>query len=261
MKLIGMDTMTAFIDKVCSSAPLYRSCGIAPPHMSIPLNPGGGRSHLLRYILERYESAGVCKFTGVDKLQEYTLDGTLSQLYSVKRDAYYSIVGREIKAFDASALAEHLFEHQVDVFLDMAQDLSTKHLLVFYWPADPDRNTQALMDRVSAVVPGLATLGPITYREDQLLQIGIALLEKYNVKFEGDPACLSDALKKIFSHSSVTSPRDAATEVNALLLFSEMQYGRPVLRQETLLTLASQTTRKEGKQYGRQSVPNTRRNT
>ena len=42
--ILGLEAACAEIERVCSQAPLYKRCGLRPPHLILPLDSGSGRS-------------------------------------------------------------------------------------------------------------------------------------------------------------------------------------------------------------------------
>ena len=75
---IGLEAACAEIERVCSQAPLYKRCGLRPPHLILPLDSGSGRTTFLEYMADSFRKAGVLPFrSGFEDYLEISLDGTL----------------------------------------------------------------------------------------------------------------------------------------------------------------------------------------
>lgn len=188
-KPIGVDELCAAVETVCANPHPYKISGIKPPHFSLGIDPGNGRSTILEYISDMYKEKGVIDFTGgIADYAEITLDGTLQQLNScmniVKHSADYTNgVFKGVVGVDATKISGHQNETQAKEFEAFFESLSDSAVIVLFTPVNMTAAELRYIEKIKSKLSDLIDFGNCVYTDTDYTEIILRYLEDSGVDF------------------------------------------------------------------------------
>lgn len=150
---MGLAEAVNCIKKNCLSGAAYKKFKIKPPHVIFRLNDGQGRSRLIEYMTDMYESAHVLDFSsGLDPCLEFKLSGTYDDFRRFMKAVEDAAVFRNeytgIIALDITALYNHRQESQWADFWSAIKEISKYAYLVFFVSKEDTKCNNNLIDEI-----------------------------------------------------------------------------------------------------------------
>lgn len=211
---VGLAPLVSRVEEICKNAERYHSTELVkPPHLLLTLDAGEGRTTAASYIARAYQENRVRSFSGLERMLEYELDGTMagvrSMLTDVQANAVYTNHFEGVLAIDPAALAAHLQEAQTALFLRKLPELGRHATLVLFVPAEQSRNLAQLTQKIRSALPDLEAIGFSAYTERELAEITGRVLEDGGVELA--PEALLQAVRKARGKTAKDAERLART--------------------------------------------------
>ena len=209
---VGLAPLVSRVEEICKNAERYRGTEIVkPPHLLLALDAGEGRTTAASYIARAYQANRVRSFSGLERMLEYELDGTMAgvraMLTDVQANAVYANHFAGVLAIDPAALAAHLPEAQTALFLRKLPELGRDATLVLFVPVEQSRNLAQLTQKIRSALPDLEAIGFSAYTERELAEITGRVLENDGVELA--PEGLDEALLQAVRNARGKTAKDA----------------------------------------------------
>lgn len=211
---VGLAPLVSRVEEICKNAERYRGTELVnPPHLLLALDAGEGRTTAASYIARAYQANRVRSFSGLERMLEYELDGTMAgvraMLTDVQANAVYANHFAGVLAIDPAALAAHLPEAQTALFLRKLPELGRDATLVLFVPAEQSRNLAQLTQKIRSALPDLEAIECSAYTERELAEITGRVLEDGGVELA--PETLLQAVRNARGKTAKDAERLART--------------------------------------------------
>lgn len=234
--LIGMGGLREAVENICANKGMYAHCSVKVPDFIVKVDPGNGQSTVLHYITESFKENKIRSFRSLDDCLEMKLDGTLSQLRmvmaSIRDHAVYTNYYEGLVGMDISALAEHINEAQIGVFLEEVKELSKNTTFVFFVPEKVTKNMQMLIDKLNkALDEHVLNFEAHEYSEDELAMIVENAVYEFGISVDGAEDFRA-AMQEVIVERQIKNAKDAADLAEKAIRYADYSGFDPVLSGE-----------------------------
>lgn len=179
---VGNSCFCGSVREVCEKAQAYKRGGVRPAHFIVDLDSGEGRTTLVEFMADCYDSYGIINSAGhLDEYVEVSLgDGTPEDVRRVfgeiESAAVYSNRYTGVVAIDVCGLACHIHEKQVEEFITGINEVCKNACVIFFLHSEPGRNEERLAEKICERIGNIKHIGFEPYTKGELCEIILGIV-------------------------------------------------------------------------------------
>lgn len=232
MKIIGFQYLEEALDDLVSHADTYVKGGVKLPHFILNISKGNGQTYIANYIKSVLFENGLRKFTGLDTILEYRLDGSLKNIQRMFEDisgnAVYSNEYEGVVVIDVSALHAYVNEHQVDYFIENIAEVGQHATVIIYYDNSLGKRMKILKDRIAEVLGNNIEVCKPKYDVEDYTSIIIQNMKERGVIFKHEQD-LFFSIGYIIPSMPIENAKDAVAFADELMFFAKYVGLFPVI--------------------------------
>ena len=224
MNLVGFSELKQYLVDMVKNGDAYRRVNAQIPHFVINLKPENGQSFVANYITTVLFENKLRKFSGLDYLLEYKLDGSLHQLQqmfeNVARNAIYSNEYEGVLAIDISELSNHVNEYQMDFFIEHLKPISQNATLIIYYDDSIGKKMNTIKARIMNNIGNTKSFDFIPYSKNDLTELVMQNIMERGIEISA-PSQFEEALHGLLDRYHVDNIKQAVSMAENLMLFTD----------------------------------------
>lgn len=236
-KIIALHEIKKVIMDIVDNKEVYIKCGINLPNMIINLSRGNGQTFLAKFFTEVMDKFGLKEFNNLDKLLEFRLDGSLSQINKmfdeINANAVYTNNFEGIVAVDVTKLCKFINEKQVETFMEGINEISNSTTFIIY--VSPDEKikqielTKILFEGIDNVIK--VNLKP--YEIENFVDVIIRDIKERNIDLVSQERVF-EIIKNFVVKENISTMKEAKKVFRRLIYFVDYSKEIPTLNMDSL---------------------------